>query len=535
MVMESGSSSGVGSPQCPLDFSFAFNNVLFSDRILKIEITDDPPESRPDRDGHANVEARNWSGFGGKETFFLGLLSEEMATEVVYLSGGREAAQGNEASPSMDRSVVRERIIYFSSLILAAHSPFFHELFSNGMRETKQQQVTLSIQASDEASLMDLLNFMYSNTLTRTTPCALLDVLVIADKFQVDACLRYCSQLLLKLPMDYETALLYLNLPPTVLMSDSVRPLKDGANKFLAAQFKDIGRFQEEVLNLPLAGIEAVLSSDDLEVATEYDVYDIVLKWARKHYPELEERREIVKTRLLRLIRFPLMISGNLKEVLTCNDIDPQLASRIVLESLFFKAKASHRQRYLTAEQVNSTTSYFLVERAYKFRPIQVVEFELPRIQSIVYFDLKKEECLRLFPSGQVHSQFFHLGRQQIFLTGQCITLGQHHFSHSFGLFLFIDGPTSAPCTVVYELASRTKHSEEFVTWWLGTYTFDGGKKTVGHRNMFGVPWTAFIADGSPFFINDILHLRAELTIEKDTDEDHLYGELVSILEDLDG
>ncbi|KAL0312505.1 UNVERIFIED_CONTAM: BTB/POZ domain-containing protein POB1 [Sesamum radiatum] len=51
---------------------------------------------------------------------------------------------------------------------------------------------------------------------------------------------------------------------------------------------------------------------------------------------------------------------------------------------------------------------------------------------------------------------------------------------------------------------------------------------------MFGVPWTAFVADGSPFFINDILHLRAELTIKTESDEDHLYGELL-ILEDLDG
>ncbi|KAL0329994.1 UNVERIFIED_CONTAM: BTB/POZ domain-containing protein POB1 [Sesamum radiatum] len=434
MVMESGSSPGVGSPQCPLDFSFGFNNVNFSDRILKIEIMEDPPQSRPDRDG------------------------------------------------------------------VLTH-------------------------ANDEASLMDMLNFMYSNTLTRTTPRALLDVLVIADKFQVEACLRYCSQLLLKLPMDYESALLYLNLPPILLMSDSVQPLKDAASEFLAAQFKDIGRFQEEVLNLPLVGIEAVLSSDDLQVVLN-----------RKHYPEMQERREVLKTRLLRLIRFPLMISGYLQEVLTCNDIDPELASRIVLESLFFKAKASHRQRYLAAERVNSTTCHYLVERAYKFRPIQVVEFELPHQQSIVYFDLKKEECLRLFPSGQVHSQPFHLGRQQIYLTGQCIIPGQHYFVHSFGLFLFIDGPrSSAACTVVYELASRTKPSEDFVTWWKGAYTFNGGKKTVGHYNMFGVPWTAFVADGSPFFINDILHLRAELTIKTESDEDHLYGELLSILEDLDG
>ncbi|KAG5573113.1 hypothetical protein H5410_062879 [Solanum commersonii] len=194
--------------------------------------------------------------------------------------------------------------------------------------------------AAEEAAFMDLLKFMYSNTLSTITPTALLDVLMAADKFEVASCMRHCSRLLLNVPMTCESALLYLDLPSSVSIADAVRPLIDAAKQFLAAHFKDITKFQEEVLNLPLAGIEAVLSNDDLQVASEDAVCDFVLKWARTHYPNLEERREILGSRLCRLIRFPYLTCRKLRKVLTCNDFDPELASKDVLEALFFKAEA---------------------------------------------------------------------------------------------------------------------------------------------------------------------------------------------------
>lgn len=89
---------------------------------------------------------------------------------------------------------------------------------------------------------MDLLSFMYSNTLSTTTPTALLDVLMAADKFEVSSCMRYCSKLLVNLPMTCESALLYLDLPSSVLMAEAVQPLTDAAKKFLAAQYKDISK-----------------------------------------------------------------------------------------------------------------------------------------------------------------------------------------------------------------------------------------------------------------------------------------------------
>ncbi|EOY24916.1 POZ/BTB containin G-protein 1 isoform 4 [Theobroma cacao] len=452
-----GEASGSGSGDS--DFGFAFNDSNFSDRVLRIEIMPDLRETKADGDGCSSIA--DWA---------------------------RNRKRRRE-------DIKKE-----------------NELFSNGMRESEQRHVTLRIHASEETALMDLLSFMYSNTLSTTIPTALLDVLMAADKFEVASCMRYCSRLLRNLPMTCESALLYLDLPSSVLLAEAVQPLTDAAKQFLADRYKDVTKFQEEVLNLPLAGIEAVFSSDDLQVASEDAVYDSVLKWARTHYPKLEERRDVLATRLGRLIRFPYMTCRKLKKVLTCNDFDPELASKVVLEALFFKAETPYRQRAHAAEEANAPYRRF-VERAYKYRPVKVVEFEMPRQQCVVYLDLKREECVHLFPAGRVYSQAFHLGGQGFFLSAHC-NMDQQSSFHCFGLFLGMQEKGSVTFAVDYEFAARSKPTEDYVSKYKGNYTFTGGK-AVGYRNLFGIPWTAFMADDSIYFINGILHLRAELTIRQ--------------------
>lgn len=528
------------------DFAFAFNDSNFSDRVLRIEILPDLTDSKSDPDGCTTIAdwARNRKrrreeirretaadilhrevlscnmpdaddilAYENQDEEAIAMVEESTAIGMSSNQLGDGSTENSDSPSNMDcTAVLHVRTIHISSPILAAKSPFFYKLFSNGMRESEQRQVTLRIHASEEAALMDLLNFMYSNSLSTTTPSALLDVLMAADKYEVASCMRHCSRLLRNLPMTCESALLYLDLPSSVLMGDAVQPLTDAAKQFLAARYKDITKFQDEVLNLPLAGVEAVLSSDDLQVASEDAVYDFVLKWARMHYPKLEDRRDILGTRLARLIRFPYMTCRKLKKVLTCNDFDRELASNVVLDALFFKAEAPYRQRSLVAEESNASYRRF-VERAYKYRPVKVVEFELPRQQCIVYLDLKREECANLFPAGRIYSQAFHLGGQGFFLSAHC-NMDQQSSFHCFGLFLGMQEKGSVSFAVDYEFASRSKPTEEYTSKYKGNYTFTGGK-AVGYRNLFGVPWTAFVADDSPYFINGILHLRAELTIKQ--------------------
>ncbi|CAI9094231.1 OLC1v1029931C1 [Oldenlandia corymbosa var. corymbosa] len=533
------------------DFGFAFNDSNFSDRVLRIEILPDLPDSKSDSDGCSTIAdwARNRkrrredikkdadADVMQREEQILNCNMPDTDDAVPYENENQdeeavamieeppqgigmapdqlddEATEESDSSLNMDCSTaLTVKTIHISSPILAAKSPFFYKLFSNGMKESEQRQVTLRIHASEEAALMDLLSFMYNNSLSTTAPSALLDVLMAADKYEVASCMRYCSRLLRNLPMTCESALLYLDLPSSVSMGDAVQPLTDAAKQFLASRYKDVTKFQEEVLNLPLAGIEAVLSSDDLQVASEDAVYDFVLKWARMHYPKLDERRDILGMRLARLIRFPYMTCRKLKKVLTCNDFDPELASKLVVDALFFKAEPPYRQRTFIAEESNASYRRF-VERAYKYRPVKVVEFEVPRQQCVVYLDLKREECVNLFPAGRIYSQAFHLGGQGFFLSAHC-NMDQQSSFHCFGLFLGMQEKGSVSFAVDYEFASRSKPNDDYVSKYKGNYKFTGGK-AVGYRNLFGVPWTAFVADDSQYFINGILHLRAELTIKQ--------------------
>ncbi|KAL3499274.1 hypothetical protein ACH5RR_038367 [Cinchona calisaya] len=531
-----GSRNGLSSDS---DFAFAFNDSNFSDRVLRIVIVPDLTDSDSDSDGRTTVAdsvhnrkrrredniKENVADVMQREEQILNcnmadtddvLAYENQDEEAIAMaeeSADDEYTESNDSSSDTDcSSDLQVKTIHISSPILAARSPFFYKLFSKGTRESEQRQVTLRIYASAEPAIMDLLNFMYSNSLSASTPSALLDVLLAADKYEVASCMRYCSQLLRNLPMTCESALLYLDLPSTVSMGDTVQPLTEAAKQFLAARYKDITKFQDEVLNFPLAGVEAVLSSDDLQVASEDVVYDFMLKWARMHYPKVEERQHILGTHLARLIRFPYMTCRKLRKVLACNDFDHELASNLVLDALFFKAEEPHRQRSLVAGACDACSPRF-VERAYRYRPVKVMEFELPHQQCIVYLDLKREECANLFPTGRVYSQAFHLGGQGFFLSAHC-NMDQQNAIHCFGLFLGMQEKGSVSIAVDYEFASRSKPTEEYASKYSGNYTFTGGK-AVGYRNLFGVSWTAFVADDSPYFINGILHLRAELTIKQ--------------------
>ncbi|WKA11733.1 hypothetical protein VitviT2T_029205 [Vitis vinifera] len=78
--------------------------------------------------------------------------------------------------------------------------------------------------------------------------------------------------------------------PSSALMVETVQPLTDATNQYLASRYKDTTKFQEEAMALPLVKTEAFLSSDELQVASEDAVYNFVLKWARAQYPKLKEQ-----------------------------------------------------------------------------------------------------------------------------------------------------------------------------------------------------------------------------------------------------
>ncbi|KAI5423889.1 hypothetical protein KIW84_030201 [Lathyrus oleraceus] len=482
-----------GSEDADLRFAFDF----FSDKIIQLEIMKDLIDVFP------NVESCSTSVDPNSRN--------KRRREDIQKDNGDEAANSPDvADYHMDLfTVLKVRTLHVSSAVLAGKSMFFYKLFSNGMRESQQTHVTLRIEASEEAPIMELLNFMYRSSLSATSPPNLLDILMAADKFEVASCMRYCIRVLLSIPMTVESALLYLELPFNVRKANVVRPLIIAAKQYLATRYKNITKHQEELMGLPIAGVVALLSSDELQVASEDVVFDFVLKWARTQYPSLEERREIFRSKLIHFIRFPYMTCDKLRTVLTCNDVDHRVTSKLVFDALYFKNEVPHVQKILAAK--SASTGRRFVERSYKYRPVKVVEFELPHQHCVVYLNLKREECANLFPSSRICSQDFHLGGQRFFLSAHC-NMNQRSFYHCFDLFLCMHEKDSSNITIGYKFDVRSRSSLEYINKHKGNFVFTGGR-AVGYRNFFGIPWTSFMAEDSLFFINGILHLRVELSV----------------------
>ncbi|KAL8137959.1 hypothetical protein V2J09_003960 [Rumex salicifolius] len=108
--------NGTGSPSLMgegINLQFAFNDRNFSDRLLHVEIIADSLPSA----SHVKPE--------------------------------RELTNGD---------AIQVKTVHLNSAILAACSPFFYKLFTNGMRETMERDVALRINASEEKAFMDRLN-----------------------------------------------------------------------------------------------------------------------------------------------------------------------------------------------------------------------------------------------------------------------------------------------------------------------------------------------------------------------------------------
>lgn len=449
-----------------LNFGFALDDIDFSDRVLHIE-----------------------------------LISEFDSDEPVRVSDCKRRRKNSDTE-----NVVKVKTLNVSSLVLAANSPFFYKLFKNGMRESQEREVTMRINASEEASLMELLNFMYKNTLNATTVPDLLNVLTIADKYEVTSCMAYCSKLLKEMPLSLESTLLYLELSSC----EAVQPLKDAAKKYLIENFKDFTKCEEKAMELPLCALELVLGIDGLKVKSEDDVFDFVLKWGRAHYPKVKERQTVLSKRLAHFIHFSYMSSHKLEEVLDCRDFVRQQVSKLVLEALHLNTGPPYGKVF--------TSHGLITKHVYEYHPIKVVhvcesvvggQLESPGPRYVVYLNLNKDECENLFRSKRLNSQPFCVGGRRLYLFAKCCKQEPHYH-----LGLFVDKVQgSETCTLDFTFAVMNNSSKEFQSKakYNNVTLLDRG---LGILNLLGIPWTELMNDDSNYFINGILHLRAEITLK---------------------
>ncbi|KAL8170189.1 hypothetical protein V2J09_021993 [Rumex salicifolius] len=462
--MENSGADDGGAIENEVNFGLGLNDVDFSDRVLRLEITTSPSNKDP----------------------------------AVSAQKRRRKNVGENVSS------LKVTTLNICSLLLAAKSPFFYK---NGMKESlKKVEFTLRINASEEVAFLDMLNSIYHKPLKATSRAELMDVLMAADKYEVTSCMRQCVQLLLKLPMTTEEALSYLEFPSVVFVGELTRPLIDAAKQHLSYRYSGFTESQqEEAMSLPLWEVEAVLGSADFRVNSEEVMLDFILKWACAHYPKLKERREILNKRLLNLICFPCMNALKLKEIVDSPDFDSVQVAKLAFNALFYKTEAPHGPNSIPIIKKTLLSNDALANCRFPRR--------IYNHRRIIYFDIKKQDCADMVPLySRIFSEEFCLGERRFSLFAQRHKRHESLAEH-FGLFVEMRG--SGTCSVNIEISVMKKPSKEFqsqVTYYNTTLT--DAVRAKGASNLFGTPWTDLMSDDdNDYIIDGAIHIRAQVTI----------------------
>ncbi|KAK3593684.1 hypothetical protein CHS0354_013581 [Potamilus streckersoni] len=190
--------------------------------------------------------------------------------------------------------IVGQRKIFAHRVILSACSPYFHAMFTGELAESRQTEVT--IRDIDENAMELLIDFCYTSNITveESNVQTLLPAACLLQLAEIqDVCCEF-----LKRQLDPSNCLGIRAFADTHACRDLLRI----ADKFTQHNFQDVME-SEEFLLLPINQLVDIISSDELNVRSEEQVFSAVMGWVKYN---IQERRTCLAT-VLQHVRLPLM------------------------------------------------------------------------------------------------------------------------------------------------------------------------------------------------------------------------------------
>ncbi|XP_072725624.1 kelch-like protein 25 isoform X2 [Ciconia boyciana] len=193
--------------------------------------------------------------------------------------------------------------------VLAASSRYFEAMFSNGLRESLDDEVNFHDSLHPEV-LELLLDFAYSSR-------------IIINEENAESLLEAGDMLQFHDVRDAAAEFLEKNLYPSnclgmMLLSDAhqCRRLYELSWRMCLVNFETVHK-SEDFNNLSKDTLLDLISSDELEIEDEEKVFKAVIQWVKY---DLDERKAYLPE-LLRNVRLALLPSECLKEALACEDL----------------------------------------------------------------------------------------------------------------------------------------------------------------------------------------------------------------------
>lgn len=216
--------------------------------------------------------------------------------------------------------------IYAHKIILSAASPYFKAMFTGEMTESKQDKII--IRDIDESAMEMLVDFCYSSKIT-VDEKSVQTLLPAACILQLQDVQNYCSEFL-RSQLDPSNCLGIRAFADT----HSCIELQSIAEKYMQNNFIDVIE-SDEFLLLPVSQLIETISTDELNVKNEEQVYQAVMNWIGQN---VNERKQYLG-QLMSHVRLPLL---NTKFLVTKVGNDPLIKQDQVCRDLIDEAKDYH-------------------------------------------------------------------------------------------------------------------------------------------------------------------------------------------------
>ena len=158
--------------------------------------------------------------------------------------------------------------------VLAESSPFFERLFNTDMKESNEGVIRLEILS--EAALNDVLEFIYTGTVELLSEKNAKE-LIVASNYLLFPKLQTFAVRFLEKTVCVSNCLSYLNLAEKHQCEELAHLSKD----FIHVNFQAVAE-SKEFLDLSSQEVERWISSDDIDVSAEEDVFEIICRWIKK-------------------------------------------------------------------------------------------------------------------------------------------------------------------------------------------------------------------------------------------------------------
>ncbi|XP_018409420.1 PREDICTED: kelch repeat and BTB domain-containing protein 12 [Nanorana parkeri] len=197
-------------------------------------------------------------------------------------------------------------------VVLASFSPYFRVMFTCGLVECNQTEVTLHDVTAGSVSI--ILEYMYTSQLYINN-LTVQGVATAAYFMQMDDIFRMCQNYMMD-HMDASNCIGIYYFAKQIAADD----LEARSKKYLYQHFSEVG-LHDEILEVDFHQLMTMIASDDLNVSREESILDLVLRWVN-HDKNLRSEHLID---LLKQVRMLLVNPSFLREarkrntVLLCN------------------------------------------------------------------------------------------------------------------------------------------------------------------------------------------------------------------------